>query len=209
MSVYEELMKSGIDVNVGYSLVLNNYALLKYHSGDRDMAQKLNLRSISIREKMSKDGSIASLGYLAMSYLNYARFIFEAFTSFAMAEEYILKAIDIYTDLSKRDIKHINDCLIAKFYYGKMLSSIDVKKALILHKEVLEGRRNLSRSNMEAMKSDIASSYFEIGKLMLRINNSSEARHNFEEAYKIQKELFEKSPEKYYEEFESTKSFLC
>ena len=182
-----------------YAQILNNAALLKLKLGDPDTAGDYHVRAMSIREELAKNGSGSALGWLAQSYLNYARYLFDQKGDSKTAKEYFEKANNIYKKRSETDYA------ISSYYYGKMLSSIDPQMALSVQQEVYRIRRKLAATNYEAMSSDLSDSLFEIGKLKETLGEVKEAKKYIKEAYEIKADLYDVAPDRYRDSFEKTR----
>ena len=76
-----------------------------------------------------------------------------------------------------------------------------------MHLEVLEQREALAETNREALKTDIAKSYFSIGRLMYP-TDAQKAQAYLEDARLLWNELYEKAPARHREDYLRVKSFL-
>lgn len=176
IQIYKSIMNSeyGFDVNTikkEYALSLNNLSLVEQELGNLQVVESLHIEAMNIRKELAKDNTVASLGFLAMSYLNYARFMFATKTSsIDVAEEYAKNAVELYSKISKKDTKYKNDVAIAEYYLANIIGLYDKQESLEMHRRVLNSRRMMAETNYMARKSDLMDSLFAVGKLMSELN---------------------------------------
>lgn len=179
------------------ALTMNNLAILYENNNKACLAKTMHNKALRIRKKLAEDESIESLGYLAMSYLNYAKFLSRHSENPDEASRYYQKAIDLYNEISKKDSKHLVDSAIAGYYHACYLESYNKEKALKLHQEVLQSRLLLSIDNRDALAADIADSYFAVGRLTRELGNEIEAKAILEKSLTLKRKLAHKAPEKH------------
>lgn len=206
-SLYSEALSVQTDLTAqdeGYktplAFTVNNMALLYEKVGNVSKATEYHNTSLKLRQEAALNGTDTSLGYLAMSYLNRAR-LNSAFNPASDPSDDFSEAIKIYHELSKKDTKYESDCLIAKYHYAVFVEGSSVEEALVLHREVLEGRKSLSRESTSAYLSDLSDSYLAVGRIM-KIMNIPDSAEMLKRSYEIRRELYSKAKEKYGEAFE-------
>ena len=179
------------------ALTLNNLAVLYENDNKEDFARSMHKKALKIRRRLAEDESVEALGYLAMSYLNYAKFLTRNSEEFKECREYFLKAIDLYNAICKKDSKYLVDCTIAEYFYACFVEHYDIGEALRLHKLVLQRRFEMSIDNSEALSSDLADSYFAVGRVQNEMGNEFEAKDMLDKAIVIKRKLVQKAPEKH------------
>ena len=179
------------------ALTMNNLAILYENNYKASLAKTMHNRALKIREKLAEDESVEALGYLAMSCLNYAKFLSRHSENPDEASIYYQRAIDLYIEIGKKDSKHLVDRAIAGYYYACFLERYDKEKALKLHQEVLQSRFLLAIDNRDALASDLADSYFAVGRITCELGNEIEAKPMLEKSLMMKKKLAQKAPEKH------------
>lgn len=179
------------------ALTLNNLAVLYENNHKEDLAEVMHKKALKIRKRLAEDESVEALGYLAMSYLNYAKFLTRIVANPDDIRDYYQKAIDLYESISKKDSKHMVDSAIAGYYYASFVEKYNKNEALMLHKSVLKRRFELAIENREALASDLADSYYAVGRLQHELNNEIEAESLLEKAVAMKKRLAQRAPEKH------------
>lgn len=179
------------------ALTMNNLAILYENNYKASLAKTMHNRALKIRKKLAEDESVEALGYLAMSCLNYAKFLSRHSENPDEASIYYQRAIDLYIEISKKDSKHLVDRAIAGYYYACFLERYDKEKALKLHQEVLQSRFLLAIDNRDALASDLADSYFAVGRITCELGNEIEAKAMLEKSLMMKKKLAQKAPEKH------------
>ena len=206
IEVLEQAVRAEPKYRQNLALVLNNSAILKQKEHSLELAADLFRQSLVIRRELAADEKTSSLGFLAMGCLNYAKVLTEA-NKPAEAMPYYSEAIGLYAQLCTRDTKFKIDHAIAQYYLATALEATDPAAALALHLEVLEQREALAETNREALKTDIAKSYFSIGRLMYP-TDAQKAQTYLEDARLLWNELYEKAPARHREDYLRVKSFL-
>lgn len=179
------------------ALTMNNLAILYENNNKASLANTMHNKALRIRKKLAEDESIEALGYLAMSYLNYAKFLSRHSENPDEASCYYQKAINLYNEISKKDSKHLVDSAIAGYYHACYLENLNKERALKLHQEVLQSRLILSIDNRDALASDLADSYFAVGRLIRELGNEIEAKAILEKSLILRRKLVQKAPEKH------------
>ena len=179
------------------ALTMNNLAVLYENNHKASHAKTMHNRALKIRKKLAEDESVEAPGYLAMSCLNYAKFLSRHSENPDEASIYYQRAIDLYIEISKKDSKHLVDRAIAGYYYACFMERYDKEKALKLHQEVLQSRFLLSIDNRDALASDLTDSYFAVGRLTCEFGNEIEAKAMLEKSLTMKKKLAQKAPEKH------------
>ncbi len=205
--VQNELIADG---NTSYALrsalalSLNNLAQVAQKEGNLNSADELQIKAMKIREDLAKTNTVDALGFLAMSYLNYARLLAERKQDSSAIEAYFHRAINLYSELSRIDTKHVIDEAIAKYYYAVFLASYDKKKSLEMHLDAYRTRKALASTNPQALEADLAKSNYAIANLLIEDDRTAAIPY-FKEALSIQEKLYELSPEKYGELYSKIK----
>lgn len=190
------------------ALTLNNLAVLYENDHKEDLAEAMHKKALKIRKRLAEDESVESLGYLAMSYLNYAKFLTRTVANPDDIRGYYQKAIDLYDTISKKDSKHMVDSAIAGYYYASFVEKYNMNEALMRHKNVLQRRFELAIDNREALASDLSDSYFAVGRIQYELSNENEAVTLLEKAVAMKKKLAQKAPEKHSKALEDMMNYV-
>lgn|GEM_PF-5774111 len=197
--LYKELLEQrpkDRDTLKDYALTLNNLAMLYQQDESFEEAKAHHLQAMQIRKQLAASKKVPDLGFLAMSYLNYARFIEKTDSDSQEAEQYFNKAISLYRELSEKDTKYYRDTAIAQFYYAEALAKKDKEAALHVHREALKTREELFGEGRGALESDLSDSCFAVGRLMIDLG-MKEGRTFIEKSIAIRKRLAKLSEKKY------------
>lgn len=191
-----------------YALTLNNLAILYERKGRLEISEKIHKKALKIRKTLADDKCVESLGYLAMSYLNYAKFLAGSGKASTEISSYFENAIKIYDDISRKDSKHKIDSAIAGYYYACFLEKEDKHKAIQLHESVLRRRLELAIENREALLADLSDSYYAVGRLQHDLGNDIESRVMLDKAVVLKKQLSQNAPEKHDEGYREIVQYM-
>lgn len=206
VGILKKLQYAGNAYTSTLALTLNNLGNLAQRQKDYRQAEHFHLESMELRRTAAVSDSTSSLGFLAMSCLNYAKLLTEMGQT-PKADSYYREAVELYDRLQHRDTKFRVDHAIAQYSRAAAMENTAPKDALKLHRQVLEQRLTLAKSNTAALQSDLADSYFSIGKLLHQLS-VPEADEYLNKAYDLRLALYQQAPEKYTDAYQQICSYL-
>ncbi len=205
-----ELINKDPRYETSLGLYLNNQADYYKAMGEDKLAEETYKEALDIRTKRIKETFDLDLdeGYLAQSYLSYAKLLSEQGKTHE-ADCHFKDAIRIYAKLMSHDFAHERDLLLAKYYYAEHTASSDPKHGLELHYEVLKGRTELSNNDTDNLyyACDLAYSHYAVGKLLLKEDKTA-SKENLEKAFSIISPLYKNNHKKYADIYNKTKKLL-
>ena len=206
IEIFRKLAEQDSKYGTNLALAINNMGILQQQKKDYMSAKSYFSEALDLRRKIATSNTTSALGFLAMGCLNYAKMLTEL-GDHEVADAYYREAIALYADLCVRDSKFKIDHTIAQYYLATALEATDADEALRLHHSILSQRIELGKTNHEALKADIARSYFSIGKLT-SLKDSAQGKSYLEKSYGLWQELYQQAPAKFAEEFSKVDAFM-